>query len=158
MNISMKERKEGRRRGGGFMELAILVALPVIFHYLMPVMVVIPPPYTYTGIAIMLTGFGLMMWAATEFRKAGTGFQLQDGGSVLVTSGPFRFSRNPMYLGMLIWLTGLAILLGSLIVFVFPVLFFLLVNFLFIPIEERRMEQANGEQFASYRKRVGRWL
>lgn len=155
---SLKGREKGHRGCGGIVELAILVVLPVLFHYLMPVMVVITPPYTYTGAVIMFLGLGLMIWAAAVFGKAGTGFQLQTGGTVLVTSGPFRFSRNPMYLGMLLWLTGLAVLLGSLIAFVFPVLFFLLAHCLIIPMEEKKMEQAAKEQYTIYRKHVRRWL
>jgi protein-S-isoprenylcysteine O-methyltransferase Ste14 len=75
-----------------------------------------------------------------------------------VTSGPFRFSRNPMYLGMLSWLIGLAVLLGSLIVFLFPILFFLLANFLVIPLEERDMKRIFKERFIEYKRRVRRWF
>jgi len=154
----VKERKKGHRGGAGILEVAILIALPLLFHYLIPIRIVIPPPYSYTGAIVMLLGLGLMIWTARVFRKAGTGFQLQGGGSILVTSGPFRFSRNPMYLGMLVWLIGLAVLLGSLIVFIFPIIFFLLAHFLLIPIEERKMEQLFGQQFIEYRQRVRRWL
>jgi len=138
--------------------MVILIAMPFLFHYLIPVRIIIPPPYSYIGAIVMLPGLGLMIWAARVFRKSGTGFQLQGGGSNMVTSGPFRFSRNPMYLGMLIWLIGLAVLLGSLIVFIFPIIFFLLANFVLIPIEERKMEQVFGQQFIEYRRQVRRWL
>jgi protein-S-isoprenylcysteine O-methyltransferase Ste14 len=140
------------------LEIAILIALPVLFHYLIPVMTVIPQPYTYLGAVVMILGLALLIWAAMLFREAGTGFQLKGGGSVLVTSGPFRFSRNPMYLGMLIWLIGLAILLGTLIAFLFPILFFLLANYLVIPVEEKDLKRNFGEQFIEYKRRVRRWL
>jgi protein-S-isoprenylcysteine O-methyltransferase Ste14 len=152
-------RTEGDHRiGARVLEVAILIALPVLFHYLVPVTMVVVRPYSYLGAVVMSLGLGVMTWASMRFRKEGTGFQLRGGGSVLVTSGPFRFSRNPMYLGMLIWLIGLAVLLGSLIAFLFPVLLFLLANFLFIPLEERRLEQVLGEQYAGYKRRVRRWL
>lgn len=152
-------RTEGSHRiGARILEIAILIALPILFHYLIPVMIVIVKPYSYLGAVLMLLGLALMTWAAILFRKVGTSFQLHGGGSVLVTSGPFRFSRNPMYLGMLIWLIGLAILLGSLIVFLFPILFFLLANFLVISLEEKGMEQMLGERFIEYKQRVRRWL
>jgi protein-S-isoprenylcysteine O-methyltransferase Ste14 len=140
------------------LEVAILIALPVLCHYLIPVMTVIYQPYSYLGIVVMLFGLALLSWAAMLFRKAGTKFQLHGGGSVLVTSGPFQFSRNPMYLGMLIWLIGLAILLGSLITFVFPLIFFLLANFIVIPLEERDMERIFETRFIEYKRRVRRWL
>jgi protein-S-isoprenylcysteine O-methyltransferase Ste14 len=140
------------------LEVAILIALPVLCHYLIPVMTVIYQPYSYLGIVVMLFGLALLSWAAMLFRKAGTKFQLHGGGSVLVTSGPFQFSRNPMYLGMLIWLIGLAILLGSLITFVFPLIFFLLANFIVIPLEERDMERIFETRFIEYKRHVRRWL
>jgi len=154
----MRRREGGHRIEARILEVAILIALPILFHYLIPVMIVIPKPYSYLGAVLMLLGLVLMTWASMLFRKAGTSFQLRGGGSVLVTSGPFQFSRNPMYLGMLIWLIGLAVLLGSLSVFLFPILFFLLANFLIISLEERDMEQMLGEQFIEYKQRVRRWL
>jgi protein-S-isoprenylcysteine O-methyltransferase Ste14 len=153
-----KEKKKGHRRCAGIIEIAILVILPLLLHYLIPIRIVIPPPYSYLGAIVMLLGLGLMVWAARVFRQAGTGFQLEGGGSVLVTTGPFRFSRNPMYLGILIWLIGFAVFLGSLIVFVVPLLVFLLAQFLLIPIEEKRMEQMFGEEYIGYRRRVRKWL
>lgn len=154
----MRRMEGGHQIGARILEVAILIALPILFHYLTPVMIVIAKPYSYLGAVLMLLGLALMTWAAMLFRKVETSFQLRGGSSVLVTSGPFQFSRNPMYLGMLIWLIGLAVLLGSLIVFLFPILFFLLANFLFIPLEERRMQQMFGERSVEYKRRVRRWL
>lgn len=152
-------RTEGKQRiGARILEVGILIALPILFHYLIPVKIVVAKPYSYLGAVLMLLGLALTAWASMLFRKVGTSFQLRGGGSVLVTSGPFQFSRNPIYLGMLIWLIGLAVLLGSLIVFLFPILFFLLANLLVIPLEEKDMEQTAGEQFIEYKRCVRRWL
>ena len=153
-----QEKKKGHRRSSGIIEIVILVILPILLHYLIPIRIVIPPPYSYFGAIVMLLGLGLMLWAASVFRKTGTEFQLEGGGSALVTSGPFRFSRNPMYLGILIWLIGFAVLLGSLVVFVVPLIIFLLAQFILIPIEERRMEEIFGEEYRAYKGRVRRWL
>jgi protein-S-isoprenylcysteine O-methyltransferase Ste14 len=154
----MKRTNGGHGASARILEFAILIALPILLHYLIPVMILVPKPYSYLGAVLMLLGLALMTWAAMLFRKVGTSFQLQGESSVLVTSGPFRFSRNPMYLGMLIWLMGLAVLLGSLVVFVFPFLFFLLANLFIIPLEEKSMEQTLGKQFIEYKQRVRRWL
>lgn len=137
---------------------ALLIAMPILFHCAIPLRNVIPEPYTLLGAIPMLLGLALSTWAAQLFRRVGTSPQLQSGGSVLVTSGPYRFSRNPMYLGMLIWLTGLAFMLGSLTAFLFPTLLFLLANFLVIPLEERHMERTWGQKFAEYKRGVRRWL
>jgi len=152
-------RTEGSHRiGARILEVGILIALPILVHYLIPVKIVITRPYSYLGAVLMLLGLALATWASMLFRNARTSFQLRGGGSVLVTSGPFQFSRNPMYLGMLIWLIGLAVLLGSLIAFLFPILFFLLANLLVIPLEEKDMEQTAGERFVEYKHHVRRWL
>jgi len=153
-----------RRTGGSHRllartaEIAILIVLPILFHCLIPVTIVVPRPYSYLGGIVILLGLATMTWAAALFRKAGTSFQLHGEASVLVTSGPFRFSRNPMYLGMLLWLVGLAVLLGSLIAFLFPTLFFLLASLCVIPLEERGMEQLFGDQYTEYKQRTRRWL
>jgi protein-S-isoprenylcysteine O-methyltransferase Ste14 len=140
------------------LELLILIGLPILLHYLIPLMILIPRPFTYLGLVLMILALVLMTRASGLFRKAGNSFGLQDGGSVLITSGPFRLSRNPIYLSMLMWLTGLAVLLGSLISFLFPLLFFLLANFFIIPYEEKDLEQKLGEQYIEYRRRVRRWF
>ncbi len=154
----MNRTRRGQRADARILEFAILIALPILFHYLFPVMIVIPAPYTYLGIVVMFLGVAFATWAAALFQKAGTSFQLGGGTPVLVKSGPFRMSRNPMYLGMLIWLVGLAVLLGSLAPFLFPLLLFVLANLIIIPLEEKRMEQLFGEQFIEYKRRVRRWL
>ncbi len=152
------KRTKGHRTSARMLEAAILIALPILFHYLIPVMIVIPRPYSYLGAGLMLLGLALMSRVAMLFRQERTSFQLRGGSPALVTSGPFRFSRNPMYLGMLIWLVGLAVLLGSLIAFLFPILFFLLASLALIPLEEKRMEQLFGMQFTEYKRRVRRWF
>lgn len=53
---------------------------------------------------------------------------------------------------------GLAAFLGSLMAFIYPILFFILFQFVFVPMEERRMEEAFGEEYLEYRRKVRRWL
>ena len=148
----------GRRTISRAIETAVLIALSIVCHYLFPLMIVVHKPYTYLGIVLMLLGLALSTWTSTTFRRAGASYQLKGESSVLMSSGPFRISRNPMYVGMLVWLIGLAVLLGSLTALLFPVLFFLMTNFLIIPVEERRMEKTLGERFTEYKGRVRRWL
>jgi len=154
----MSKAHGGQRGSARIVEFLLLIGLPLLLHYIVPIRTLIRQPFSYLGAIVMALAFALMNWASGEFRKAGTGFQLQGGGSALVTSGPFRFSRNPMYLGMLLWVLGLAVLLGSLIAFLFPVLLFLVANFLIVPMEERRLVETMGEAYIAYSRRVRRWL
>jgi len=148
----------GARVGARLVELALLLGLPVAAHFLVPVAVEIPPPYTYLGIPVMLAGLLVSAAASRAFRTAGTSFQLHGETSRLVTDGVFRYSRNPMYLGMLVWLLGLAILLGTLTPFLFPLLVFLLLNSAIVPMEERSLRQVHPAEYAEYERRVRRWL
>lgn len=139
-------------------ELMLLFGAPIICHYLFPLATLISGPSRLAGIIFIILGLVLASAGAREFRQAGTGFRMKDGGSVLVTSGPFGFSRNPIYLAMLAWLLGVAILLGSLMALLFPLLFFVLANFMLIPPEEKKLRDNFGEAFDSYCRKVRRWF
>ena len=76
----------------------------------------------------------------------------------LVTSGPFRISRQPMLLGMVSILLGVALVLGSVVPFVFPVLFLIAMGVMFVSLEERNLESAFGDRYLRYRKKVKRWI
>ena len=76
----------------------------------------------------------------------------------MVTEGPFRFSRNPMYLGMLLIILGAAVKAGFAEGFAFAFVFFLVANFWYIPFEEKNMEDMFGDTFEDYKKTVRRWI
>jgi len=153
----MREHRRGQR-SGRLIETLILLAVPFVLHFLVPIRILIHPPYTYLGVLVMAGGLWIANQARKRFKQADTSFQLEGESHTLVTEGPFRYSRNPIYLGMLLWLLGLAILLGSLSAFILPGLVFLLMNFVMIPFEERRMRDVGGEDYEAYKTRVRRWL
>ena len=76
----------------------------------------------------------------------------------LVTTGPFRYSRNPIYLGMASVLFGVAVLQGTLVAFAFPALFVMVIQFFIIPGKERKLENLFGELYREYKKSVRRWI
>lgn len=140
--------------------LQLLLVLAVMFgsHYFMPIQTIIEPPYTYFGMLLILAGVWLDIWAATFFKKAETSFKLRGKNTSLVTDGPFGFSRNPIYLGILAALLGTAIFFGTLITFLYSALFFILFHFIIVPIEEKRMEEIFGEKYLDYKHNTRRWL
>jgi protein-S-isoprenylcysteine O-methyltransferase Ste14 len=78
--------------------------------------------------------------------------------SAIVTSGVYRFSRNPMYLGFLLGVTGWAVFLSDLLAFAFLPLFIVYMNrFQIIP-EERALSEKFGRHFTKYKDTVRRWL
>ncbi len=143
---------------GKTLQMLLVLAMIVGSHYIAPVQEMIYPPYTYLGLPLIALGLALDVWASSIFRKRETSFRLHGETTSLVTSGPFRFSRNPIYLGMLIVLLGMAIFLGSLIAFLYPILFLALFNFVLLPQEERMMEETFGQEYLDYKKEVRRWL
>jgi len=127
-------------------------------HFAFPMAKIMAFPYSLLGIPLIIFGAGLNVWADSLFKKHRTTVKPDESPTALVTSGPFRLSRHPMYLGMLAILLGVAILLGSVVTFVFPILFAILMEAIFIPLEERNLEEIFAERYVEYRKKVRRWI
>jgi protein-S-isoprenylcysteine O-methyltransferase Ste14 len=136
----------------------ILLVLSVLLNFVFPVPAFLSPPATYSGFLIMGFGLVLALWSRSLFLKNATTLQLSEEPTVLVTAGPFRLSRNPIYLGMASILLGVAVLLGTLVALVFPVIFVALIEFFIIPGEERMLEKIFGERYREYKKSVRRWI
>ncbi len=96
--------------------------------------------------------------ASNSFNKHKTTIKPYEEPTALVTDGLFRVSRNPMYLGAVLLLTGVAITLGSLSSFIVVPVFFFLMNEIFIKKEEKILEEKSGEAYLAYKKQVRRWL
>ena len=110
------------------------------------------------GWVLVVAGVALSIWGAATFRAANTAIVPMRGASSIVTSGPYRFTRNPMYVGMTLVYGGIAFLLNSLWPLLFlPVVLFLLVQFV-IRREEAYLSQAFPEEYGMYRMQVRRWL
>ena len=130
----------------------------VALHFLIPLYQLIPWPYRWAGLVPFVLGCWITIWADQIFKQRGTTVKPHLDPSVLITDGPFRISRHPMYLGMTLILIGPAVFLGSLTVFAAPVAFALIAQFKFIPLEERALDRVFGEQYEAYRQRVRAWL
>ena len=130
----------------------------VALHFSLPGLHLIPVPYRYGGVALILSGLGAGVWACGLFRRAGTTIAPSKTPAVPVLHGPFRFSRHPMYLGMMVALSGVAILLGTLTPCVILLAFFMLSARRFALAEEKLMEERFGEAYRQYKNRVRRWL
>jgi len=138
--------------------LIILLVIFIGLHYLFPIKKIIFSPYNYLGWILIIIGVFLNCWIDSIFKRKGTTIKSYDRPSELIISGAFKISRHPIYLGMLVILLGAAIVLGSLITFVFPVIFIIIIEVLFIPTEEKNMEKEFGNRYTDYKKRVRRWI
>jgi len=136
----------------------IFLSMPFLTDYYLPVKDLIRVPYSYIGYFILLAGIFLMYWTSIIFKKAENAYELKGKSNKLISSGPFSFSRNPMYLGIVLFLVGLAVILGSLTAFIYPIFLFILLNIFVIPFEERKLEKIYSEDYIIYKNRVRRWL
>jgi protein-S-isoprenylcysteine O-methyltransferase Ste14 len=113
---------------------------------------------TLIGCALLLIGFLLRAWAAFHFYKNGMRVISLSPQRALITSGPYRFSRNPLYLGgnVFIFLGG-ALVFGSPAAVVITFVHLPLLD-LFIRREEKQLDSDFGEQWRQYCGRTRRWL
>jgi protein-S-isoprenylcysteine O-methyltransferase Ste14 len=114
------------------------------------------------AISCGLAGLGILVVVAgtLEFRRAKTTINPVniEAASSIVTGGVYRYTRNPMYVGLTLMLLGWAAHIAAPIVLVGPVVFILyMTRFQIIP-EERVLASKFGEEYRKYRKRVRRWL
>lgn len=118
-----------------------------------------PFRHPIAGWIFVAIGVALAAWGRLEFAKLKAEIlPASRKNSALVTTGPFRFTRNPMYLGAVLAMGGLSFLLGTYIAPIAAILFFLFLNFISIPYEEEKMERQFGDAFRDYKKRVRRWV
>jgi protein-S-isoprenylcysteine O-methyltransferase Ste14 len=138
--------------------LLLTLAAMVALHFTLPVARLISAPYSHAGWLLVLGGLAIAMIASNAFRRAGTPVVPFERSTVLVTDGLFRYTRNPMYLGLVILLLGIAIALGSLSAFLPIPVFVWIIQKWFIQGEERFLTEIFGEQYLAYQRRVRRWI
>jgi protein-S-isoprenylcysteine O-methyltransferase Ste14 len=137
--------------------LLTLIAMTGL-NFLAPIARVVPAPWSYAGGAIILLGIALAAVAAGSFKRAGTPVVPFEISTALVTTGLYRITRNPMYLGLVLALVGVAVLLGTLTPF-FPIpVFVWIIQARFIRGEERFLEELFGAEYLAYKSKVRRWI
>ena len=118
-----------------------------------------PPHREAIGMAIFFTACLMPVWAYAVFRREGTEIDpISETNRALVTGGPYRFSRNPMYLGLVVAALGVAIWAGWPLMLAAPIAAFFTAQFVHIPFEEAKMRRQFGAAYDAYVARVRRWL
>ncbi len=110
-----------------------------------------------TGVTVIIVGFGLGGWAVRTLMRAGVNPRPHSPVSSLVTHGPFRFSRNPVYLSGILVLTGVAVAVDTLWLIVLTLVGFVVISFQ-VRREERYLEARFGEEYRKYLRSVRRWI
>jgi len=136
----------------------ICLALLLLLHWLYPLGLLIHIPFNLAG--LLPGGFGLTACFAAQqqFKKIGTTLYPFSQPRKLVTDGLFRYTRNPMYLGLPLFLGGAWLFLGSISPGVIVVAFLLIADRWYIAYEEGQLLAVFRAKYAAYQARTPRWL
>jgi len=112
----------------------------------------------WLGAIVFGVALTLFAWAIVTMTRAGSNVPTNRPTTTIVDNGPYRFTRNPIYLGMFLALIGLAIGFDTLWLLMMLVLFWLLIRYGVVAREEAYLERKFGDVYRGYRSRVRRWL
>ena len=137
--------------------LAIVAGLGAGWPYPLPF---VPPsiPHVLVGSVVFALGFALAIWAIVTIRRAGTQIETYKPTTTIVANGPYRFTRNPVYLGMFLGQAGLAIGFNNLWMLAMLAPFYLVIRYGVVAREEAYLDRKFGPVYLSYKSRVRRWL
>lgn len=114
---------------------------------------------TYLGILLIILGLSLVLYCIYHFIVYGRGtFSPIDRTQQLVVSGPYRFTRNPMYVGIIITLLGEVVILKSWQLLIYTLLVFVAFHLFVMYIEEPRLKEEFGKEFKTYASQIRRWI
>lgn len=137
--------------------LGAIVAM-LALHYGVPGGRLVRAPWTYLSVLLITLGCGIVLACARTFQRRETTIKPFEVSNALVTDGLYRYSRNPIYLAMLLILAGVAIGLGSISPWLVPPIFAWLIQTRFIKAEEAMLAAKFGDEFERYRQRTRRWF
>src|SRR6185436_11765538 len=134
------------------------IALGLLLHFAWPVRLVPPVASVPLGATAVLAAVALFISAVRTFRNAGTPVPGNRPTTTIVRTGPYRFSRNPIYLAFSVLEVGIALWVDSLWILITLVPALALMSFLVIPREERYLEARFPSEYIPYKSSVRRWI
>ncbi|HKS04110.1 MAG TPA: isoprenylcysteine carboxylmethyltransferase family protein [Chthoniobacterales bacterium] len=131
----------------------------VLVHSFLFSIQILPEPFaSILGIACLVTALSLALPALFTMRSAGTNINPAKPALLIVRGGPYRFTRNPMYLALCLVQAGIGFLLNDCITLLFVVPLALVLHFGVILPEEQYLEAKFGEQYLALKREVRRWI
>lgn len=139
--------------------LAIALVLAFALNWFVPLPFVPPAiPHIQTGVLLAIAALLMVRWAAVTFRKARTNILTSQAATTIVATGPFAYSRNPIYLAALIGIIGAAIAFNSLWFLAALLGIYVVLRYGVIAREEIYLERKFGAPYLDYKSKVRRWL
>ena len=137
--------------------LLAAITLGVVLNLIWP-LPFIPAAMVLAGPVILIAAVLLFVLSVREFRATRTSVRGNERTTAIVRTGPYRFSRNPIYLGFVLFLLGLALLLNNLWLLVALAAFASFISIIVIPREEEFLERNFQAEYSEYKASVRRWL
>ena len=134
------------------------IALGVLLHLILPVRLVSRAVSAPLGATLVLVAVALFVWAAGTFQSAGTPVPGNRPTTTIVRAGPYRYTRNPIYLSFSLLQLGVAFWVNSLWLLVTLTLAVALMSLVVIPREEHYLESRFASDYPPYKASVRRWL
>jgi protein-S-isoprenylcysteine O-methyltransferase Ste14 len=139
-----------------YLLIALLVML--ILRFTQPINQIIHTPWNLLGIVPLSLGIIINLLADKALHEAKTTVKPFQESTTLVIGGVYSFSRHPMYFGFVLVVIGVAILLGALTPWVIVGVFILLIELVFIQVEEHTLSEKFGASWEDYKRKVHRWI
>ena len=115
-------------------------------------------PAGWLGAMVFVLALALFAWSIATMTRAGTNIPTNQPTTTIVESGPYRFTRNPIYIGMFLGLIGLAIAFNTIWLLLMMVPFALVIRYGVVAREEAYLDRKFRDVYRGYRSRVRRWL
>jgi protein-S-isoprenylcysteine O-methyltransferase Ste14 len=143
-----------------FPPLLYLVTLGagLLLHQVVRAQLLPPIPSRIAGAALVIFGAAIGKWGEVTMRKAGTNVDPRQAALAIVTAGPFRFTRNPLYLGLIALYLGITLLVDALAPLILLPILLLVTHFGIIRREERYLEAKFGPAYLEYKRKVRRYV
>lgn len=138
--------------------LAAHVVTGGLAHWLWPIPLLPSPLARTIGVILAVAAGAQAFWASRIMHRAGTNVRPSLPTTVIVAAGPYRYTRNPMYLSLCLLYLGLSLLLNGVLPLLFLVSLALTLHFGVIRREERYLTAKFGETYLAYQRRVRRWI
>jgi protein-S-isoprenylcysteine O-methyltransferase Ste14 len=139
--------------------LAIALVLAFALNWFLPLPFVPPAlPHIQIGVLLAIAALLIIRWAVVTFRRARTNILTSQAATTIVATGPFAYSRNPIYVAALIGMLGAAIAFNSLWFLAALVAIYVVLRYGVIAREEVYLERKFGAPYLDYRSKVRRWL